>query len=708
MRRIVAWTGALSVVGALLAAPAAGGASWAIEPASMPSGLAQELTVPLDAVSCPAMGTCIAVGGFQDDAGQPTAAEVWNGSTWSPQRVPVPGVGAGELRGVSCVSTSMCMAVGYVTDGLNATSFAEVWNGLVWTPEPVRSPPGYGGQLSGVSCAARTSCMAVGEYLDSNGNGFPYAEAWNGTTWSRQRAPVPHGSDGTLVSVWCTSATSCQAVGNYIESDGDGDEWALADRWDGSVWSESTVPLPPGAGALPPTSGDPAGDLNENSLNAVTCRSATDCVAVGGTDYAGGGTITAAWNGTSWTLRPVPASGVTLTAVSCTSPTACVAFGSSETAAAALVFKGTTWSVLQTAKAPLNELTYTSGAGVSCTAADSCIGVLEPFAEAWDGSVWTLHTPQIVEPATSAFDAVSCTSATACTAVGSYGGVLVERWDGRRWALQRAPNPAEAVVKAVSCASATACMLVGAAGPGVLNTPNGGLLAERWDGTGWSITPTPRARGEAFDAVSCTSASACIAVGGNISLLAARWDGRRWSLLRVPLPPSDQDDAGALLSGVSCSSPDRCTAIGTSQHNFQTGDGGLGTENYTVAERWDGRRWLPERPSQAAGLSALSCPSATSCNAITQEWDGARWSVGPSPHAHLGSVSCAAPKACTGVGNGHIERWDGTDWASQPAAPNVAHATFRAVSCPSAQACVMVGAGVGSAGVSVPLVERYS
>ena len=63
-------------------------------------------------------------------------------------------------------------------------------------------------------------------------------------------------------------------------------------------------------------------------------------------------------------------------------------------------------------------------------------------------------------------EGVSCSSAKACTAVGSNGGeaTLAERWNGTKWALQHAPNPSDAgasPLHGVSCSSATACTAVG-------------------------------------------------------------------------------------------------------------------------------------------------------------------------------------------------------------------------------------------------------
>jgi hypothetical protein len=117
---------------------------------------------------------------------------------------------------------------------------------------------------------------------------------------------------------------------------------------------------------------------------------------------------------------------------------------------------------------------------------------------------------------------VSCTSATACTAVGEYTNAsnvavtLAERWNGTAWAVQATPNPVGtngSELSGVSCTSATACTAVGAY---YLAYGVPVALAERWNGTAWVIQATRNpggTNGSYLSGVSCTSATACTAVG---------------------------------------------------------------------------------------------------------------------------------------------------------------------------------------------------
>ena len=135
----------------------------------------------------------------------------------------------------------------------------------------------------------------------------------------------------------------------------------------------------------------------------------------------------------------------------------------------------------------------------------------------------------------STLEAVSCTSATNCTATGNFfsGGfpasTLAEHWDGTSWQVQPTPNPADvsgiAELRGVKCISGTFCVATGEYqdSTGVTKT-----LAERWDGSTWSITATPNPAGAAtsqLNAVACTTVANCIAAGTTRTALArtCRW-----------------------------------------------------------------------------------------------------------------------------------------------------------------------------------------
>src|SRR5262249_36128271 len=140
--------------------------------------------------------------------------------------------------------------------------------------------------------------------------------------------------------------------------------------------------------------------------------------------------------------------------------------------------------------------------GISCTSRSACtavglydVGYSEfPLIERWNGTRWSIqHTKPISHSHHSRLLAVSCVPESVCIAVGSFdrnGNTLplVERWNGTTWNVQRAPKAGGGVLQGVSCASTSTCTAVGY---GVFSdTP----LVEHWSGARWSIQPTPMAR----------------------------------------------------------------------------------------------------------------------------------------------------------------------------------------------------------------------
>jgi hypothetical protein len=270
------------------------------------------------------------------------------------------------------------------------------------------------------------------------------------------------------------------------------------------------------------------------------------------------------WDGTNWTIESTPNPSATyLGSVSCPAASTCIAVGSSGTVALAERWDGTAWSTLSV-PSPAGATSSQLGA-VACPAANDCIAVGDyvssngqsmPLAEHWDGTGWSAQT--FTDPTDrSILNAISCTSATACTAVGSKNRQQsAEGWNGIAWTPELIPEPmsTESFLFGVSCASARSCEAVGS----TLPTPQSyqQALTEGWNGIAWTTQPTPSSPNLNMDAVSCPSEAACIAVGSGYSL-AEKWDGTSWTTQSVPTP-----SGAAFLNSVSCSTPDLCTAVG--------------------------------------------------------------------------------------------------------------------------------------------------
>ena len=104
-------------------------------------------------------------------------------------------------------------------------------------------------------------------------------------------------------------------------------------------------------------------------------------------------------------------------------------------------------------------------------------------------------------------------------------------------------------------------------------------LIETWNGSTWSIVPSPNPSSDQFpfsslSGVSCTGPAACTAVGygpGSLTLVES-WDGSIWSIVSSPNPSGS---LGNFLNAVSCTGPTACTAVGESSD---------GTANQTLVE----------------------------------------------------------------------------------------------------------------------------
>jgi hypothetical protein len=635
---------------------------WSVLTAPAPAQWAQS---QLTGVSCPTTTFCFAVGSYLAGGNAHPLLERWNGETLTP--VSAAAAPAGEMDAISCLSAKFCVAVG-------SGPGAEKWNGTRWTA--MRAPDG---DSNAVTCVSQRFCAAVGSYSTGyNGEGTTggtSAETWNGTRWRPEAPTNPRGVvDIEMGGVSCRSSTACIAVGGYYS---EGAYGQLSYRWNGASWSK-----------LPGTGFD--------ELNGVACRTIRSCTAVGG---IGEGLTAEHWNGTRWSgERPAPMlddSAGAFSAISCAPQTTwclsigwiAASFGSgAATGPAAEVSRVSTWSALPTT----GQRVPVSGAltAVSCGSAASCAAVGTsaspyggdgiPIAERSTSHGWSQAALAAPGQQGGLVTGVSCPSATTCFAVGTtFPGhaPFVERWNGTRWSARTLPAPrgsADASINAISCTSPVACVAVGAYN-GCCDVSQ--TLALVWNGTTWSISPSPQrsgTEGRSLTAVSCTTASACEAVGsadnssGVSVAIADSWNGARWT---VVAPPQPAGTTTSTLTGVSCAPGAGCTAVGSYR--------GASEPTESLAGYWNGSAWQAESPMVPAGaksseLSAVSCSAGGSCEA-----------VGDYLNAQGGTEALAMSDATSGIGGTWVLQ-------SVPVPAGATSGQLTGLACVSAQ-CVAVG-----------------
>jgi hypothetical protein len=321
------------------------GAQWLRTAVKLPEGWRAG---ELDYVSCTSAAYCVADGSYDRTAPSPTApvAVTWNGRAWTARTLPSLAGGSPFAVGVSCaaarhcvvafaanpmpksgqvfidvlsgtkwtvhaltppagtewaafdsascVSVTYCVIAGQVDDRLGETPLLATWNGKEFATmkTAARFPAGF----DGLSCASAKSCVGVGTWFTGPAD-LGYFGIWNGSIWKGARVlPQPKAMVvSSPLAVSCPVPARCLAVGYYRVPKGNYANQALAEVFNGKSWKRLSVPAP--ANAV------------DTDLAAVSCLSATWCVAVGSSDYGKPPNytltpLTIFWNGKSWRMVP--------------------------------------------------------------------------------------------------------------------------------------------------------------------------------------------------------------------------------------------------------------------------------------------------------------------------------------------------------------------------------------------------------------------
>lgn len=317
----------------------------------------------------------------------------------------------------------------------------------------VTSLPFSAGPQNALACAATTFCVAA--------DGHTWRR-WNGSRWSSMLGPTTGLTDAYIAAASaCPSTTSCMTVGNYQDSLSS--TWSsFASRWNGRYWADVALP-----------------ELAAPFLRDVSCPAINACFAVGDDNLQ---QLAVAWNGSTWTtvadLPAVPADAEwsQLLGISCWDRNGCIALGY--------------W---------WNSSTRESA----------------PYADEWDGNVWSTTSPPPEATSADFLSALSCSSSDFCLAVGP--GPL-ETWDGSTWSVQSSTPPSQPV--AVDCVAAGDCMVDAA---GDYTTDSSGNVTVQSLGTmlhfdGTTLTALPRPAAETSEqgllySLDCVDSDYCVATG---------------------------------------------------------------------------------------------------------------------------------------------------------------------------------------------------
>ena len=216
-------------------------------------------------------------------------------------------------------------------------------------------------------------------------------------------------------------------------------------------------------------------------------------------------------------------------------------------------------------------------------------------------------------------------------------------------------------------------------------------------GLAWSIVTSPNTSAtheNVLSGVTCTSASDCWDVGyvytgffppQGAQTLVEHWNGAAWSIVRSPNTSATQDN---YLSGVTCTSASDCWAVG--DYVIPNGNGFYYS---TLVEHWNGAAWsiIPSPNAstrQDNQLRGVTCTSASDCWAVGQyntdfssphtlveHWNGAAWSIVltniTQENVPFG-VTCTSASDCWAVGywgttdnifHTFAAHWNGAAWS---------------------------------------------
>jgi hypothetical protein len=253
-------------------------------------------------------------------------------------------------------------------------------------------------------------------------------------------------------------------------------------------------------------------------------------------------------------------------------------------------------------------------------------------------------------------------------------------WNGSTWSLT--PTPAlgvNASLSAVSASSASDAWAVG------LTRPTGyhGSVAlyEHWNGSRWSVVSGP---GSGLNAVVNFSSINAVAVGttGEVE----QWNGTAWNTVSVPAPPGDIYLPGNNLTSISASGPNDIWAVGYYESSF--------TSWAAYALHYNGTSW-----------SVLTLPSPPASLGVTVPVLHGIADLAPNNVWAVGDV-----EQPVGYSNGTtlIEHWDGTKWSIVPSPATGTFAVLNGVAARASNDVIAAGWDRAANGAAQSLVLRWN
>jgi len=289
--------------------------------------------------------------------------------------------------------------------------------------------------LSGIAAVSASNIWAVGSFSTTSNTTQTLIEHWNGSKWSVVTSPNPAGSaNNSLSDIAVISASDLWAVGSSTSQ-------TLIEHWNGSKWSIITSPSP---GSV------------QDGLNGVAAVTTNNIWTVGSFSNTNSSaqTLIEHWNGSKWSVvtSPSPGSGIV--------------------------------SLVDVAVVSANNI----------WAVGSSNGFSTTLIEHWNGTQWSVVTSP--NPASiSLLIGIAVVSSSDIWAVGQslaqMGQTLIEHWNGSAWSVVTSPNQPGSTNNFLLGIAALSTNDIWAVGGFQSSNNAGHTLTEYWNGSKWSIVPSP-------------------------------------------------------------------------------------------------------------------------------------------------------------------------------------------------------------------------
>src|SRR5712691_1218459 len=257
-------------------------------------------------------------------------------------------------------------------------------------------------------------------------------------------------------------------------------------------------------------------------------------------------------------------------------------------------WNGTKWSVVKSRNGT-NGYNFLNGVAVVAANDVWAVGqaangsTYNTLVEHWNGTAWSIVPSPNVPGFSSILQAITVISANDIWAVGNSTDsnfnnfTLTLHWDGTTWSIVPSPILDNDILFAVDAVASNDVWAVGDSRP---NNYDAITLTIHWDGSNWSVVPSPNGIGDnIFFGVAAIASNDVWAVGneGSLSTLAEHWDGTAWSI--VATPDFNSNATNEVLVGV----------VALSSNNIWTAGQYIvpieGSAQHTLTENWDGTSW---------------------------------------------------------------------------------------------------------------------